>query len=124
VSLLRIKAYAQLIRFGSYLAREDFAGLCESVRKRRLCNKTFRADSIERVCAAVDRACIFYWKEVRCLQRAAATTTLLKDHGVSAEMIIGVQQIPFKAHAWVEFQGRVVNDKPYTGELYAVIDRC
>src|SRR6267142_2468310 len=29
-------------------------------------------------------------------------------------MVIGAQQMPFKAHAWVEVDGRVVNDKPYT----------
>jgi hypothetical protein len=39
-------------------------------------------------------------------------------------MMIGAQQTPFKAHAWVEVGGRVVNDKPYTSEMYAVLDRC
>ena len=34
------------------------------------------------------------------------------------------QQMPFKAHAWVEVEDRVVNDKPYTPEMYAVLDRC
>ena len=37
---------------------------------------------------------------------------------------IGAQQMPFKSHAWVEVDGRVVNDKPYTPEIYAVLDRC
>src|SRR2546429_201170 len=39
-------------------------------------------------------------------------------------IFIGAQQMPFKAHAWVEVDGRVVNDKSYTPELYAVLDRC
>jgi hypothetical protein len=39
-------------------------------------------------------------------------------------MVIGAQQMPFKAHAWVEVAGQVVNDKPYTPEMYAVLDRC
>jgi hypothetical protein len=39
-------------------------------------------------------------------------------------MIIGVQQIPIKAHAWVEVDGRVVNDKPYMSAMYTILDRC
>ena len=69
-------------------------------------------------------ACIWYWKEALCLQRSAATACLLKQYGVLAQMVIGAQQMPFKAHAWVEVDGRVVNDKPYTPEMYAVLDRC
>jgi hypothetical protein len=75
------------------------------------------------ICAAIDMACIWYWKEVRCLQRAAVTTRLLRYHGVAAEMIIGTQQMPFRAHAWVEVEGCVVNDKPYVTEMYDVLDR-
>lgn len=72
----------------------------------------------------VDLACIWYWKEALCLQRSAATACLLKRCGVPAQMVVGVQRMPFKAHAWVEVDGRIVNDKPYMHELYAVIDRC
>jgi hypothetical protein len=43
---------------------------------------------------------------------------------VSAHLVIGAQQMPFKAHAWVEVDGIVVNDKQYIGELYAILDRC
>ena len=43
---------------------------------------------------------------------------------IPAQMVIGTQQIPFRAHAWVEVDGSVVNDKPYTPEMYAVLDRC
>jgi hypothetical protein len=32
--------------------------------------------------------------------------------------------MPFKAHAWVEVGGHIVNDKPYTREMYAILDRC
>jgi Transglutaminase-like superfamily len=81
-------------------------------------------DTIERICSAVDTACIWYWKQALCLQRSAATACLLKHYGVRAQMVIGARQIPFKAHAWVEVDGRVVNDKPYTPEMYAVLDRC
>jgi hypothetical protein len=76
------------------------------------------------MCAAVDMACIWYWKEALCLQRSAATACLLRQYGVAAKLVIGAQQMPFKAHAWVEVEDRVVNDKPYMHEMYAVLDRC
>jgi hypothetical protein len=38
-------------------------------------------------------------------------------------MVIGAQQMPFRSHAWVEVEGRVVNDKPYTPEMYPVLER-
>jgi hypothetical protein len=49
---------------------------------------------------------------------------LLKRYGVPAQMMIGARQMPFKAHAWVEVNARVVNDRPYLREMYAVLDHC
>jgi hypothetical protein len=32
--------------------------------------------------------------------------------------------MPFMAHAWVELNGNVINDRPYVREMYATMDRC
>jgi hypothetical protein len=72
----------------------------------------------------MDLACVFYPKPVRCLQRSAATTLLLRRHGVGAELVIGAQLLPFRSHAWVECGGAVVNDKPYMREMYQVLEHC
>jgi hypothetical protein len=124
MSFLVLEAYLFLIRFDLYLARGNFSALYDKVRGYPTGKKTPSADAIERICSAMDMACIWYWKEALCLQRSAATACLLKRHSLSAQMVIGAQQMPFKAHAWVEVGGRVVNDKPYTPEMYAVLDRC
>jgi len=118
------KAYLLLILFDLYLARGNFTALYDKVRSCATSKKTASADATERICSAMDMACIWYWKEALCLQRSAATACLLKRYGVPAQMVIGAQQIPFKAHAWVEVGGQVVNDKKYTPEIYAVLDRC
>jgi hypothetical protein len=73
---------------------------------------------------AVDLACVFYFKRVLCLQRSAATTLLMRQYGWNAEMVIGVQLLPFQSHAWVEIQGTIVNDRPYLLEIYEVLERC
>jgi len=121
---LTLKAYWKLILFDFYLARGYFAALYNKVRKYPVGSQPAAPDAVERICSAVDMACIWYWKEALCLQRSAATACLLKQYGVLAQMVIGAQYMPFKAHAWVEVDGRVVNDKPYTAEMYAVLDRC
>ena len=124
MSFLVLRAYLRLIQFDLYLTRRNFQALYNKVRGYPIREMSAPVDAVERICAAVDMACIWYWKEVLCLQRSAATTCLLKRHGVPAHMILGAQQMPFKAHAWVEVNGRVVNDKPYMREMYAVLDRC
>ena len=124
MSFLALKAYLKLIYFDLYLARGNFSALYDKVRSYPTGRRAEAADAIEQICSAVDMACIWYWKEALCLQRSAATTCLLRRYGVPARMVIGAQQMPFKAHAWVEVDGRVVNDKPYTPEMYAVLDRC
>jgi Transglutaminase-like superfamily len=124
MSFLVLKAYLKLMYFDLYLARGNFAALYNRVRNYPIGRLTDAPNGVEQICAAVDMACIWYWKEVLCLQRSAATACLLKQHGILAQLVIGAQQMPFKAHAWVEVEGRVANDKPYTPEMYGVLDRC
>ncbi|MFY9529162.1 MAG: lasso peptide biosynthesis B2 protein [Candidatus Acidiferrales bacterium] len=119
-----LSAYSRLIQFDLCLARKNFAALYNRVRNCPIATKAPSIGTIERVCSAVDTASIWYWKEALCLQRSAATACLLKRYGVPAQLVIGAQTVPFKAHAWVEVDGRVVNDRPYVREMYAVLDRC
>jgi len=121
---LVLQAYLKLIFFDLLIARGNFNLLYEKVRRCPLATEKPAPDALERICTAVDMAAIWYRKEVLCLQRSAATACLLKERGVNAQMVIGSQQLPFKSHAWVEVEGRVVNDKPYMQEMYSVVDRC
>jgi hypothetical protein len=124
MSFFVLEAYLLLIRFDLHLARGNFAALHSKVRDFPIGKPGTLPDAVEKISTAVDLACIWYWKEALCLQRSAATACLLKKYGVAAQMVIGAQQMPFRSHAWVEVAGRVVNDRPYTSEMYAVIDRC
>lgn len=121
---LKMRAYAKLILFDRFLYHEDFESLYTKVRNCPVRNERPDPMSVEQICYSVDFATIWYWKHVQCLQRSAVTACLLREQGVPAEMVIGAQQLPFKAHAWVEVDGQVVNDKPYMREMYAVLDRC
>lgn len=102
-----------------------FKILYENVRKHPVrSSRTPKQTSAEQLCRAVDLACIFYFKQVRCLQRSAVTAVLLRNYGWPAEMVIGAQILPPKFHAWVALDQKVVNDKPYMLDIYTVIERC
>jgi hypothetical protein len=68
-----------------------------------------RADE-QRVCDAITRAACWYWKPVLCLQRSYCAVRMLRAHGIAAQFVIGYRPVPFFSHAWVEVDGRVVND--------------
>jgi prolyl oligopeptidase len=121
--LLFLAAYLILIRFDLYL-RGNFESLYNKLANYPTRRSAASRGSVEAICSAVDMACIWYCKKVRCLQRAAATVCLLRKYGVPAYMVIGAQQMPFKAHAWVEVDGKVVNDKRYVSEMYGHLARC
>jgi hypothetical protein len=120
---LFLKAYILLLYFDLQLLRGGFAGLCQKVHVCPVRLSSRATNAVARVSRAMDLACIWYFKDVLCLQRSAATACLLKRQGVTAELVIGSQQLPFRAHAWVDASGSVVNDKPYVGEMYTVLER-
>ena len=121
---LLILSYLELFRFEIPMSRGNFARVHETVRRRPTARFVKTQPSETDILRAMELACVFYLKEVRCLQRSAATTCLLRRYGIAAEMVIGVQHLPFRAHSWVEFAGTCLNDKPYVPEMYCVLDRC
>jgi hypothetical protein len=122
--LLYVQAFWQLLRFHYWISGRNFPLLYQHVRDYPRFASQVSPEIIEHACSAVERLCMWYPKQVPCLQRSAATTCLLRNYGVEAKMVIGVQHLPFKAHAWVEVDGRVVNDLPYTREMYTTLDCC
>lgn len=100
------------------LARYDV--LHAIARRRRIQLPTIRpaapgpvdSGSERAICDAVVLASCFYWKPVLCLQRSTCAARLLRAHGVPARLVIGYRPLPFFSHAWVEVEGRIVNDSP------------
>ena len=78
---------------------------------------------IRRVCGATDKAGSYYFKTALCLQRSAVAACMLRSRGIAAIMVIGCRIMPYQGHAWVEVEGRVVNDKPEVQQNYQVLDR-
>jgi hypothetical protein len=122
---LVLEGWILLLRFEWIMRFREFKELHRRVGRESVRSITStRLVPKEKLCEAMDLACVFYPKRVLCLQRSAATTVLLRRHGCGAEMVIGAQILPFQAHAWVEVDGAVVNDKPYVTEIFQPLERC
>jgi hypothetical protein len=55
-------------------------------------------------------AAALYPGRAMCLERSLALFYLARRHGIPVTYHHGVQPLPFKAHAWVEYHGLVIND--------------
>jgi hypothetical protein len=122
--MLLLKALLTLLKVEFYLQRGDFKRLYQRLRACPVASVPPRANTLERVCSAFDLACLCFPKRALCLQRSAALACLLRANGIDARMIIGAQLLPFRAHAWVEVEGKVVNDRPYVRQIYGVLETC
>ena len=124
------KAFFLVMFYDLLLARDDFPGIHRRVEKYPvrnglLPNNPVDAEEIRgKICSTLNIACVWYPRRAECLQRSAVLTCLLRHYGFPAQMVIGTQKLPFRAHAWVELDGRVVNDKQDMPQLYVEIARC
>ncbi len=60
-----------------------------------------------------------------CLSRSLTLWWLLLGQGIQSDLRIGVTRPPaqFEAHAWIEYQGVVINDRLDVGRQYSMFDR-
>ena len=59
-----------------------------------------------------------------CLTRSLVLWWLLRRRGIAGEVCMGVakEAAQFQAHAWVEYQGTVLNDDDQVRQRFAVLD--
>ena len=118
------KALLGLLAFDVLGFGSNFARMHRFVTKWRISPRKAPGDGVGRACKAINYACVWYPKRVLCLQRSAVTTCLLRSCGVPAEMVVGTQTLPFKAHAWTEVDGRAINERRNVQKIYSVLERC
>jgi len=118
MKLLFWEALVGLILFDLVVRHRDFSTMLRFVRTRKVASRTPSAEIVGRVCTALNSACVWYPKSVPCLQRSAVGVCLLRHCGIAAKMVIGVRVMPLLAHAWIEVDGKVVNDVPRVQQYY------
>lgn len=119
-----VTAFCALFAFDLLLRVRGFEALIKKVESCPTAEPhTIDPELCRRVCAAVNRAQMYYPKKAMCLQHSAVVTRLLRRNGVAAEMVLAAQEFPPKAHAWVEVAGAVVNDFKQVKTRYRELKR-
>jgi hypothetical protein len=120
---LFLRAFLGLLAFDFCGLGHDFARMHRTVREWKVSPRTAHSNTVSEISYAVNLACVWYPKRVLCLQRSAVTTCLLRSFGVPAQMVLGAQSLPFKAHAWTEIDGRAINERRDVHNIYGVLER-
>ena len=70
-------------------------------------------------------AAAYYQPWANCLKKSLVLWSLLRQQGISSEIRIGVRQNDqtFEAHAWVEYEGMVLNDVRDVRDRFSAFDR-
>ena len=70
----------------------------------------FSPTTVVRADRVVALAAALYPGRALCLERSLVLYDRLRREGAAVELRIGVQAMPFAAHAWVTYGGEPVND--------------
>jgi len=125
-NLLTLEALSLLVEHDVFMRARSFSDLCKRIRETpcRQLPSTRPYISSETVSVAVDIASALYFKPVLCLQRSAVLCSMLRRRGLPARFVVGVQQSPFQAHAWIELDGRILRDSFAEQQMFQVLENC
>lgn len=107
-----------LRRTQSWLARNPLATTPPSTEQMRA--------NVRRTAQMVAAACRRYPLRSDCLPRTIILWSLLRRRGINADVRIGVRcdtQGEFQAHAWLEWNGEVINDAGDVARQYLPFNR-
>jgi transglutaminase-like putative cysteine protease len=89
-----------------------FVGLKRTVRLARWLGARVAKDRVrgtpDKIGRSVAVAAAFFPGRAVCLEQSVALYVLLRRYGHPATIRVGVQPYPFRAHAWVEVEGRPI----------------
>lgn len=88
-------------------------------KKRKLVNSDLKQFDV--LARALNQASLFFPIKVKCLEWAIALCFMAFKRGIKCNLVVGVQNRPFYAHAWVECSTGIVWDDPLLRERMAII---
>ena len=112
LAVVTARAFCALVQYELTHSCTGFGHIQRQLTRTNQSRRPSNPHRIPLVCEAVNLASCFYFKPVRCLQKSVVTVRLLRRYGVDAHLVVGYRLSPFFSHAWVEVEGRVVNDSP------------
>ena|SRR5579872_3512707 len=122
--MLFFQAWCLLLLYDLLSISCRFETIHSIVKQWKVSNRAADHDTLAGVITAINYACIWYPKQALCLQRSFVTAYLLRRKGIQAQIVLGAQQLPFRAHAWIEVDGLAVNERSNVQATYTVWERC
>jgi hypothetical protein len=121
--VLAVRAMWELCRYDVVAATSGFRGVYRRLQGLACGSRSSHCGLETAIPRTVTAVSSFYWKRVLCLQRSVVTARLLRQYGIEAQVVIGCRAAPFASHAWVEVNGRVVNDSSGYQQKLRVLER-
>jgi hypothetical protein len=114
-------AFVALCRAHRSARRQRMAGIQQLIERERQQLRGYTTFPAESLTKALNAACLIYWKKTKCLEWSCALVLIGFRFGFDFRLVVGVQNCPFYAHAWVENSGKIIGDDIHLRERLAVI---
>lgn len=116
LQLALVKLSLRALGFGRTLARYE--------RTPHNPTATVSADDqlVAQVAHQIAVAAAFYPGRARCLEQSLTLSRALRRCGADAKLRFGVYPYPFTGHAWVEVQGRAVNEMDGYLKMFTLLE--
>ncbi|MBP0637801.1 lasso peptide biosynthesis B2 protein [Cupriavidus sp. AcVe19-6a] len=97
------------------------AGLKQLIERAQVRRELTPKCELGELVRALNAACMLYYRKTKCLEWSGALALVGYRFGYDLRLIVGVQNRPFYAHAWIEHEGHTVGDDPDLRKQLAVI---
>ncbi len=119
----RLRATAEVIRTNRLLQNTTIQNLIAELQKfPKVDSRRPSGDlKIASLMSALNAAFSLDRTKNQCLAYSYSLVRMARRLNIPASLVIGVKTKPFLSHAWVEFQGEVINDDRHLREKLSVI---
>jgi hypothetical protein len=118
-----LRAFKILTEVDLVLRRKGLVGLINIIKEhtKSKLHKDSDLEEQDKYISALNIACLWYPMPVKCLKWLATLSLMLLRHQIPAQFVIGVQNNPFWAHAYVQLNGKVLGDLDILSQQLATI---
>ncbi|MCU4930820.1 lasso peptide biosynthesis B2 protein [Bacillus thuringiensis] len=121
-----IRIFYETFLVNYYLKKYEFGYVKEMYNKKYgdlKLSKEFDIKEGKALLKKIDKVCFWFFGNAQCLHRSLIGFKLLRQQGLSVQLVVGVKKFPFSSHAWVECDGTVINDVQRVKESYIEVFR-
>ncbi|SFD13713.1 Transglutaminase-like superfamily protein [Bacillus sp. 491mf] len=122
---VRVQVFLLLFYIDYLLDKKGLKETCEWIKtkKRKVTQDSVKPEELYKICEIIQTACNkhFLKDKALCLHQSLVGYYILSKNGYNVNMCVGASKVNFTAHAWIEFQERVINDTPDVKEAHNVL---